>query len=215
MSLLNTLSSSLTADTSSSSSYGSCLKLNNPFHDERYTQIGDFYDHPPNKDDIMADARPPVPPKPAFKGHKSPGMLHSQSESNIDYHAPPTNAYSLRVGKTFALQNDSHTRSSEDSTNTSFSRGRTASRTPSPVKVLEDIKEDQSPSSPIAPPKRSRSPMKQLFGEGGWLGKSTSFKELPNEEFRKKGLKHWGGKIKQRVEDLVGHTPAILARHHC
>ena len=45
--------------------------------------------------------------------------------------------------------------------------------------------------------------MKQLFGEGGWLGKTTSFKELPDEEYRKKGLKRWGGKIKQRVEDLV------------
>ena len=152
----------------------------------------------------MASERPPVPAKPAYKGHKSPRMPHSQSESNINYHAPPTNAHSLRVGKTFALRGDNHLRSSDESTESAFSRGRSVSRTPSPVKLLEDIKEDQSPGSPVAPPKRSRSPMKQLFGERGWLGKSTSFKELPDEEYRKKGLKHWGGKIKQRVEDFVG-----------
>lgn len=73
------------------------------------------------------------------------------------------------------------------------------------MKLLEDIKEDQSPGSPVVPPKRSRSPMKQLFGEGGWLGRSTSMKELPDEEYRKKGLKHWGGKLKQRVEEMVSN----------
>ena len=162
---------------------------------------------PITKIDDIANGRPPVPPKvglDGYKGHKSPGISHSQSEGNIDFRAPPTNAHSLRVGKTFALRGESYARSSEESTTaSSFSRGRSISRTPSPVKILEDIKEDQSPSSPVVPPKRSRSPMKQLFGEGGWLGKSTSFKELPDEEYRKKGLKRWGGKIKQRVEDLV------------
>ncbi len=46
--------------------------------------------------------------------------------------------------------------------------------------------------------------MKQMFGERGWLGKSMSMKELPSEEYRKTGLKHWGGKIKHRVEYMVG-----------
>ena len=45
--------------------------------------------------------------------------------------------------------------------------------------------------------------MKQFFGERGWLGKSTSMKELPSAEYRKGGIKHWGGKIKERVEHLV------------
>lgn len=148
----------------------------------------------------MSNDKPPVPKKP---GHKSPGMPHSQSENNIDFRAPPTNVHNLRVGKVFATRNDYTARSSEESGASSFSRGRSVSRTPSPVKMLEDIKEDQSPGSPLQPPKRSRSPMKQLFGEGGWLGKSTSMKESPDDEYRKRGIKHWGGKLKQRVEDLA------------
>ena len=175
----------------------------NPFYDERYTKIADSYYIPALKNNTTANGRPPVPAKQGHRGHKSPGMSHSQSESNIDFRAPPTNAHNLRRGKMFAMHGDNSGRTSEDSAASSLSRGRSISRTPSPVKLLEDIKEDQSPSSPVAPPKRSRSPLKQLFGEGGWLGKSTSFKELPDEEYRKKGLKHWGEKIKQRVEDLV------------
>ena len=81
-------------------------------------------------------------------------------------------------------------------------RGRPINRTPSPVK-LEDIKEDQPMNFPSSPIKRSRSPVKQLFGENGWLGRSTSMKEMPSEEFRKNGIKHWGGKLKQRVELIV------------
>lgn len=131
-------------------------------------------------------------------------MPHSQSENNIDFRAPPTNVHSLRVGKVFVVRGDNTARSSEESGESSFSRGRSVSRTPSPVKLLEDIKEAQSPESPLPPTKRARSPIKQLFGEGGWLGKSTSMKEPPDEEYRKKGIKHWGGKLKQRVEDLVG-----------
>lgn len=93
-------------------------------------------------------------------------------------------------------------------------RGRHTSRTPSPVKGLEDIKEDQTPEGirdqsphkavpmdmPASPVKRSRSPMKQLFGDKGFLGRSTSMKELPSAEYRKKGMKHFGEKFKQRVE---------------
>ena len=81
-------------------------------------------------------------------------------------------------------------------------RGRPTNRTPSPIK-LEDIKEDQPMNFPSSPIKRSRSPVKQLFGENGWLGRSTSMKEMPSEEFRKNGFKHWGGKLKQRVELIV------------
>ncbi|KAL6719333.1 hypothetical protein ACLMJK_003572 [Lecanora helva] len=188
--------------------YNDLQKLN-PFHDERYTQLKDFYDFAPTND-TMDPERPPVPAKPVKKGHQSPGMSHSLSENNIDIRAPPTNAHNLRVGKTFALPGDNHVRLSDESTDSSFSRGRGVTRTPSPVKLLEDIKEDQSPDAPIIPPKRSRSPMKQLFGERGWLGKSTSFKELPDEEYRKKGLKHWGGKIKQRVEDFTGDVTKFV-----
>lgn len=93
-------------------------------------------------------------------------------------------------------------------------------RTDSPPynRGLEDIEEVQSPvaaaaaaaaaAAPVTPPqsppkKRARSPMKRMFGEGGWLGKSMSMNELPSEEYRKTGLKHWGGKLKQGVSSLV------------
>lgn len=185
--------------------YSTFSKLN-PFYDERYTQMGDFCDPQAFETVRKANVRPPGPTKP---GHKSPGMPYSRSENNINFRTPPTNVHGLRVGRVFAVRGDNTTRSSEESGDSSFSRGRSVSRTPSPVKLLEDIREDQSPESPLPPPKRSRSPIKQLFGEGGWLGKSTSMKESPDEEYRKKGIKHWGGKLKQRVEDLVGSRSFI------
>jgi hypothetical protein len=51
--------------------------------------------------------------------------------------------------------------------------------------------------------------VKQLFGERGWLGRSTSMKELPSEEYRKTGFKHWGEKLKQKVGEIVGQTSAL------
>ena len=49
--------------------------------------------------------------------------------------------------------------------------------------------------------------MKQLFGPHGWLGKSMSMKELPSE---KGGFKQFGGKLKQRIENLVGSGTMAL-----
>lgn len=166
----------------------------------------DFYDSQAWKVGTGTGKSPQPPPKYGHhKGHKSPGMAHSQSEGNIDFRSRGIKDHNLRVGKTFeSAAGDYYTRSSEDTdASSSFSRGRTITRTPSPVKALEDIKEDQASNSPPSPTKRSRSPFKQMFGEKGWLGRSTSMNELPNEKYRKTGIKHWGGKIKQRVENLV------------
>lgn len=187
-------------------SYSNFAKLNPFYDDERYTKIEDFYE-PQGWKVGTATARPPQPPpKQSFhKGHKSPGMSHSQSEGNIDFRSRGIKDHNLRVGKTFACAaGDDRTRSSEDTdASSSFSRGRTVTRTPSPVKTLEDIEEDEASIPAPSPTKRSRSPFKQMFGEHGWLGRSTSMNELPNEKYRKNGIKHWGGKIKQRVENLV------------
>lgn len=186
-------------------SYSSFAKLN-PFYDERYTQMEDFYDPPTWKVGTGTGKPPHPPPKYGHhKGHKSPGMSHSQSEGNIDFRSGGIKDRNLRVGKTFeSAAGNSYPRSSEDTdASSSFSRGRTITRTPSPVKALEDIKEDQASISPPSPTKRSRSPFKQMFGENGWLGRTTSMNELPNEKYRKTGIKHWGGKIKQRVENIV------------
>lgn len=171
----------------------------------------DFYDAQPWKVGTGAGKPPQPPPKYGhLKGHKSPGMSHSQSEGNIDFRSRGIKEHNLRVGKTFeGAAGDYYTRRSEDTdASSSFSRGRTVTRTPSPIKALEDIREDQASISPPSPTKRSRSPFKQMFGENGWLGRSTSMNELPDEKYRKTGIKHWGGKIKQRVENLVNFKSA-------
>ena len=186
-------------------SYSSFAKLN-PFHDERYTQMEDFYDDQPWEVGTGTGKPPQPPPKYGYrKGHKSSGMSHSQSEGNIDFRSHGITNHDLRKGKQFEGAADGYyTRSSENTDTSSFyPRGRTITRTPSPVKTLEDIKEDLTPVSPPSPSKRSRSPFKQMFGENGWLGRSTSMNELPDEKYRKTGIKHWGGKLKQRVENLV------------
>ena len=186
-------------------SYSSIAKLN-PFYDERYTQMEDFYDPQPWKIGTGTGKPPQSSPKYGHhKGHKSPGMSHSQSEGNIDFRSRGAKDHNLRVGKTFeCVAADYRTRSNTNTdASSSFPRGRTITRTPSPVKALEDIKEDQASGSSPSPTKRSRSPFKQMFGEHGWLGRSMSMNELPNEKYRKNGIKHWGGKIKQRVENLV------------
>ncbi|KKA16408.1 hypothetical protein T310_10015 [Rasamsonia emersonii CBS 393.64] len=54
-----------------------------------------------------------------------------------------------------------------------------------------------------SPKKGSRSPHKKLFGENGWLGRTTSMKEQPDERYRKTALQKVGEKIKQQVEDWV------------
>ena len=166
----------------------------------------DFYDPQPWR--VGTGIGKPLQPLPKYghhKGHKSPGMPHSQSEGNIEFRSRATKDHNLRVSKTFeGVASDYDVRSSQDTDDSSsFSRGRTITRTPSPIKALEDIKEDQASNSPPSPTKRSRSPFKQMFGENGWLGRSMSMNELPNERYRKNGIKHWGGKIKQRVENLV------------
>lgn len=116
---------------------------------------------------------------------------------------------------------DSQSMYSQESPLFTRSRGRPTPRTPSPIKALNDITEDQmsegggdrsyQKSLPMEPPvssaKRPRSPMKQLFGERGLLGRSASIKELPNEEHRKKGMKHLVEKLNQRVGGMVSEDP--------
>ena len=181
--------------------YRSVAQLN-PFSDKiqtRNTQLSHFYDHRANS----AQSNPLVREMPATKSFPTPkGMSQSRSENNLHYRSPPSRIqpplprsatnYEIRQ-----MMNDG-----VSSPDKSPIRGRRANRTPSPTK-LDNIKEDQLMDFTPSPPKRSRSPMKQLFGEHGWLGRSTSMKELPSEEYRKTGIKHWGERIKQRVGGMV------------
>lgn len=131
------------------------------------------------------------------------GMSQSRSEGNILHRAPPPRI-KTRFDTTLPARTN-HARTEPESyfSRSASVRGRVAARTPSPAK-LDDIVENQTVEFSPSPIKRSRSPVKQLFGERGWLGRSTSMKELPSEEYRKTGFKHWGGKIKQKVGEIVG-----------
>ena len=62
---------------------------------------------------------------------------------------------------------------------------------------LKSVRFDRFP--PASPTKRSRSPIKDLFGPKGILGRSTSMKELPSDVNRKFGFKALGDKFKQRA----------------
>lgn len=74
------------------------------------------------------------------------------------------------------------------------------------MKKLEDVDEENALEFlDESPRKRSRSPHKKLFGENGWLGRSPDVAKDQQAEKLKKGagLKGLGGRIKQRVEDMV------------
>lgn len=79
-------------------------------------------------------------------------------------------------------------------------RGRTTSH--SPVKSLPDVieRDEVHVEIPESPVKRSRSPMKKMFGEGGWLGRTSSMDEFPDERYRKPGMMD---KIKHKFEEFV------------
>ncbi|KAL8947908.1 MAG: hypothetical protein Q9222_005857 [Ikaeria aurantiellina] len=159
--------------------------------------------------------------------HRPKGLSQSISENNIGFHRlngqkhlplSPTEEYD-------AYPPSSRTPDySSDEPSFVQSRGRLPRYSPSPTKTLEDIKEDQTPEDisnkrlfkelperPLeSPVKRSRSPVKQLFGDRGFLGRSTSMKELPSEEYRKKGVKHFGEKLKQRVGGMTEGVSKLI-----
>lgn len=184
----------------------------NPFKGDRQTHWQEFCD---NEIQPSTTAAFNTPETMANEYHHEPnGMSHSHSENNVTFMvAPkPMNASRLNLSA-----NHKHTVSYSKTDERGFplpsaDRGRPPIRTPSPIKRVERAGGETMLESPQSPSTRQRSPMKKMFGENGWLGRSTSMKELPSEQYRKTGLKHWGGKIKQRVEDLVTsfhllHTP--------
>jgi hypothetical protein len=122
---------------------------------------------------------------------KTTSMTHSRSDANVAFYGNHVDA-----------SEDNHSSRPLSSPVDPSSRGRSGS----PTKVQfadENLREEVVVEIPQSPPKRSRSPMKKMFGENGWLGRSASMKEKPSEQYQKTGLKHWGGKLKQRVEGLV------------
>ncbi|KAI4284822.1 MAG: hypothetical protein L6R38_001158 [Xanthoria sp. 2 TBL-2021] len=119
---------------------------------------------------------------------------------------------------------DSQSIYSQESPSFAPPRSRPTPRTPSPIKILGDIKEDPisegfhgqglQKSLPMDPPaspvKRSRSPIKHLFGERGFFGRSASMKELPSEEHRKKGMKHLVEKLNERMGGMTEGVSKLI-----
>ncbi|KAI9723961.1 MAG: hypothetical protein M1812_000679 [Candelaria pacifica] len=135
----------------------------------------------------------------AFQGHyisEPKGMSHSRSEGSIALMGGPTPIDTWRANKAYV-----HPAAIDRAQygNISPTRGRSQS----PIKFMDEIKEQGMAEAPPSDRKRSRSPVKKMFGENGWLGKSISLKDLSNESPKKTGLKHWGGKLIQRVEGIT------------
>lgn len=145
--------------------------------------------------------------------HHLKGMVHSQSEGSLAFRSMPGDINTSGFHPVSSKHKDIYTKSGQgvDLSLRSPTRGRPTSRTLSPVKYLDDVPEEQAFDLTPSSAKRARSPIKKMFGENGWLGRSSSMKELPTDPLRKTGLKNWGGKIKQRVEDLV-RRPNIIVR---
>ena len=146
----------------------------------------------------------------AAKNHGKPfGLPQSRSEGNMQYSHRRSYSYD-DVEDAHEMGGFPYIRFADENDPPLFDRGQGAYRAPSPVKTLDDIKEEELVEEKVqeeVPPRRAQSPIKQLFGEKGWLGRSTSMKELPSEEYRKTGIKHWGGKIKEKMLGKVCHSP--------
>ncbi|KAL9030828.1 MAG: hypothetical protein Q9196_001082 [Gyalolechia fulgens] len=198
-----------------------------PSHEERFTRIDDLLRE---YEKANPKASPTTPRyQPTKYQHKPKGMSHSFSENNTSFRRNDghgqMSAGSLQMQQP-GRYDAANAMSGYGSETTPFAcaRGRLPNRTTSPIKGLEDIKEDQTPEGrysynahkdlpadpPASPTKRSRSPMKQLFGENGFLGRSTSMKELPSEDYRKRGVKHLGEKLKQRVEGMTEGVSKLI-----
>lgn len=163
-----------------SSSYSSMG--GNPFQEDRYTKLEDFYDEPRHPEDSVRDVGnfydfvEQSPTHNAQPTYRHNAMSHSLSEGNIDFRSHVGHSKAGRFRHRRQASDEILVRYSEDETNSSgpfsssSSRGRSMLSTPSPLK-LGGIKEASRSVEELSmiPYKRHRSPVKQLFGERGWL----------------------------------------------
>ena len=184
------------------SSYDSIIGFN-PFIDQDNIQkMAEEYVE--NRDSLVAESDVNGQDNLTTGWHQKPQwMSQSHSENSFKYRQP-LHSYDHAESLVPRLQNINPTRD-EHSTLPNLSLYGDTSRMSSPLKP-DDIYEDGLFSSAS---KRSRSQVKQLFGEHGWLGRTTSMKELPSDEYRKKGFRHWVKKSKQRVEEIVSYQTSF------
>ncbi|RAL67179.1 hypothetical protein DID88_007957 [Monilinia fructigena] len=138
--------------------------------------------------------------------HRIQQPSHSPDEELADGPGHSATYAPARKQTNSNYSNESYSSSSSATINRQMSR--------SPIKNLVDVAEQDEPSfeSPdltISPKKRSRSPMKKMFGEHGWLGSSPnevlptlqSFKSVQKlDKPRKPGMME---KIKSKIEGFT------------
>ncbi|KAI9821937.1 MAG: hypothetical protein M1827_002519 [Pycnora praestabilis] len=168
----------------------------NPFTESHHTRWPDLSE---------AKTRSKSPDVPFM--YKPKGMSQSRSEGSIAIMTGP-NPINTSKANVFNKTN-------------AYAEGNTGEvypirgRSRSPTKYMEKIKEDGVIDFPKSPTKRSGSPLKKMFGENGWLGRSTSLKDMSKEQSKKIGLKQLGDKIKQRVEDIVSLASCMSEPNIC
>jgi hypothetical protein len=136
------------------------------------------------------------------------------SQSSCDPSANPDSAYRHHQDASMESHPSSHQSGSQDFLPNSAASGRAVTR--SPPKTLGDVSEHDESCMPEetqspylhTPKKRSRSPMKKMFGENGWLGRSPD--EASQVKLRSKKPSYpqkekitMMGKLRIKLEEFV------------
>ncbi|KKY14929.1 hypothetical protein UCRPC4_g06584 [Phaeomoniella chlamydospora] len=144
--------------------------------------------------------------------HKSRHIPHALSENNINYlsgHIPVATADFY--APPHLASRDLRDRKG-NGTQDSPTRGRRIDHSKSVSDNAGELEwDDGMLQHPQSARKRSRSPHKKLFGDGGWLTRSQSVRDVSKDQKAKLGqspkkgiaLKSWGGKMKRRIGDMT------------
>jgi len=93
----------------------------------------------------------------------------------------------------------------------------------SPTKTLDDVSERDEHeefhlgkhSSPSPPKKRSRSPMKKMFGDHGWLGQSPDEKSEPKRDSKKSSSSREQPIARQKKTSMIGKLKTKIEEFVC
>jgi hypothetical protein len=141
---------------------------------------------------------------------QKPGMPHSTSEPSVGRRMNEQ----LRKRKsleqtvfTSITRETSREQSGDNEGEEYLVRGRSITRDQVPERSNASLEATLEVSTLTSPNKRSRSPVKRIFGDRKWLKKSESAREFSNmtskEPVSKDSSKRVGDKITWRVENIV------------